>query len=54
MRSPKNWYEFWVRHSSSLQEYLRELREIEAEGVGEDIETSKGQVIRRKATRVAS
>jgi 3-oxoacyl-(acyl-carrier-protein) synthase len=44
------WYEFWVRHSSSLEEYLRELREFEAEGVGVDIETSKGQVIRRKAT----
>jgi len=46
----ENWYEFWVRHSSSLQDYLRDLREFEAEGVGEDIETSKGQVIRRKAT----
>jgi 3-oxoacyl-(acyl-carrier-protein) synthase len=46
----ESWFGFWVRHSSSLQEYLQELREIEAEGVGEDIDTSKGQVIRRKAT----
>ena len=44
------WYEFWVRQPGALEEYLDELREIEAEGVGEDIEASKGQVIRRKAT----
>ena len=44
------WSEFWVRHSDSLAEYLSELRQIEAEGVGIDIEASKGQVIRRKAT----
>ena len=46
----EQWFEFWVWHSEALQDYLRELREIEAEGVGADIETSKGQVIRRKAT----
>ena len=45
-----DWFEFWVRHSDGLQEYLAELRSIEAESVGEDIESSKGQVIRRKAT----
>lgn len=44
------WFQFWVRHSTSLRRYLGELREIEAEGVGEDIDSSKGQVIRRKAT----
>ena len=44
------WYEFWVGYSSSLQDYLRDLREFESEDVGEDIEASKGQVIRRKAT----
>ena len=44
------WAEFWVKHSDNLVEYLAELREIEAEGVGPDIEASKGQVIRRKAT----
>ena len=44
------WYHFWVGHSEALQEYLVELQAIEAEGLGEDIETSKGQVIRRKAT----
>ena len=44
------WYEFWVERSDSLEEYLKELREIEAEGVGLDIEATKGQVIRRKAT----
>jgi len=44
------WFQFWIHHSTSLREYLAELREIEAEGVGEDIDTSKRQVIRRKAT----
>jgi len=44
------WGEFWVEHSDMLVKYLAELREIEAEGVGPDIEASKGQVIRRKAT----
>lgn len=44
------WFEFWIGRSSSLHEYLEELRAIEAEGVGEDIEVSKGQVLRRKAT----
>jgi 3-oxoacyl-[acyl-carrier-protein] synthase II len=46
----ETWYEFWIQYSSSLQDYLKELREFEAEGVGEDIEVTKGQVIRRKAT----
>lgn len=46
----EDWYEFWVWYSEPLKEYLDELRQIEAESVGEDIETSKGQVIRRKAT----
>jgi 3-oxoacyl-[acyl-carrier-protein] synthase II len=46
----EDWYAFWVWHSEALQAYLEELRQIEAEGVGDDIETSKGQVIRRKAT----
>jgi len=44
------WLDFWVRESPSLQDYLKELREIEAQGIGEDIDKGKGSVIRRKAS----
>ena len=44
------WLDFWVRRSPSLREYLERLRSIEAEGVGEDIDKSKGSLIRRKAS----
>jgi 3-oxoacyl-[acyl-carrier-protein] synthase II len=43
------WLDFWVRKSPRLQEYLSRLRQIESEGIGEDIEKGKGSVIRRKA-----
>lgn len=42
------WFHFWVDRSSGLRTYLAEAREIEAESVGADVETSKGNVIRRK------
>ena len=44
------WLDFWVRESPSLQDYLSRLREIESEGIGEDIDKGKGSVIRRKAS----
>jgi 3-oxoacyl-[acyl-carrier-protein] synthase II len=44
------WCEFWIERSDSLRQYLEELREIEAESVGEDIEATKGHLIRRKAS----
>ncbi len=43
------WFRFWIDRSQGLREYLAAARQIEAEGVGVDIETSKGNVIRRKA-----
>lgn len=42
------WLDFWVRRSVGLERFLEELREIEAEGIGGDVEASKGHVIRRK------
>ena len=44
------WLHFWTFRSSGLQAYLAEAREIEAEGVGADVEASKGNVIRRKVS----
>ncbi len=43
------WFAFWVCRSAGLERYLAELREIEAEGIGDDIDASKGHLIRRKA-----
>ena len=42
------WYAFWVKRSDGLRAYLDELLEFEKESVGEDIETGKGHLIRRK------
>ena len=42
------WYAFWVSRSEGLRAYLGELKEIEGEDVGQDIETAKGRLIRRK------
>src|SRR6185436_4516657 len=42
------WFHFWIDHSSGLRDYLAAARQIEAEGVGADVEHSKGNVIRRK------
>ena len=42
------WLDFWVRRSSGLEKYLAELREIESQGIGGDVEAEKGGVIRRK------
>jgi 3-oxoacyl-[acyl-carrier-protein] synthase II len=43
-----DWFGFWVKRSKGLADYLAELRAIESESVGADVETSKGHVIRRK------
>jgi 3-oxoacyl-[acyl-carrier-protein] synthase II len=43
------WFHFWIDHSAGLRDYLAAARQIEAEGVGIDVEGSKGNVIRRKA-----
>ncbi|HEV8631817.1 MAG TPA: beta-ketoacyl synthase N-terminal-like domain-containing protein [Thermoanaerobaculia bacterium] len=43
------WFHFWIERSSGLRQYLAEARVIEAEGVGVDVEHTKGNVIRRKA-----
>jgi 3-oxoacyl-[acyl-carrier-protein] synthase II len=42
------WFHFWVNRSTGLRAYLEEARVIEAESIGADVETSKGNVIRRK------
>jgi 3-oxoacyl-(acyl-carrier-protein) synthase len=42
------WFHFWIHRSQGLRAYLAAAREIEAEGVGVDVEASKGNVIRRK------
>ncbi|GAB4258392.1 MAG: hypothetical protein Kow0092_06040 [Deferrisomatales bacterium] len=44
----EQWYAFWVHRSDGLREYLEELRAIEGESIGGDIEGSKGHLIRRK------
>ena len=48
----ENWYAFWVHRSDGLQQYLDELRQIEAESVLGDIEKGKVQLIRRKSTAI--
>jgi len=42
------WFGFWMRRSEGLAGYLAELRDIEKESIGVDVEMSKGHVIRRK------
>ncbi|MBZ0115090.1 MAG: beta-ketoacyl synthase [Thermoanaerobaculia bacterium] len=42
------WLSFWLTRSVGLRDYLAELGGIESESIGEDVETSKGHVIRRK------
>jgi len=42
------WQLFWLERSDALLSYLDELREIESENIGKDIDASKSQVIRRK------
>jgi len=42
------WHRFWLGRSAGLTDYLTELRQIEGEDIGADIEASKGHVIRRK------
>lgn len=42
------WLTFWTRRSDGLADYLEELRAIESESVGTDIEASKSSVIKRK------
>ncbi|MDY7094465.1 MAG: beta-ketoacyl synthase N-terminal-like domain-containing protein [Acidobacteriota bacterium] len=48
LEASDRWHEFWARHSQGLADFLAELQEIEAEGIGDDVESSKGHVIRRK------
>lgn len=45
------WFAFWIDRSEGLQRYLAELREIEGEGVGENIEAGKKSLIRRKMSQ---
>ena len=42
------WYAFWLDYSEGLTTYLRKIRDIEGISVGDDIEASKGHVIRHK------
>ena len=37
------WYRFWLDRSTGLAAYLEELREIEGEDIGADVEASKGE-----------
>ena len=45
-----DWYAFWVDFSDGLKSYLKRSREIEGEDIGDDIDSGKGSVIRRKAS----
>jgi hypothetical protein len=47
-RTRSEWMSFWLARSIGLRDYLKELRQIESESIGHDVETSKGHVIRRK------
>ncbi|HSR52263.1 MAG TPA: beta-ketoacyl synthase N-terminal-like domain-containing protein [Acidobacteriota bacterium] len=42
------WWDYWTRRSPELQDYLQEVREIEAMDVEGNIEQSKIRVIKRK------
>lgn len=44
----EEWFSAWLPHSEGLNEYLGELREIESQNIGEDVESSKRAMIRRK------
>ena len=43
-----DWLKFWCQRSAGLNAYLNELQAIESESIGDNVETSKGHVIRRK------
>ena len=42
------WLAFWLELSEGLEKYLEELRQIESEGIEGDVESGKGNIIRRK------
>jgi hypothetical protein len=42
------WLAFWLELSEGLEKYLEELRQIESEGIVGDVESEKGNIIRRK------
>jgi hypothetical protein len=42
------WYDFWVNRSEGLVRYLEQLKAIEAESIGDDIESGKRHVMRHK------
>ena len=44
----ERWLHAWLFHSEGLGRYLAESRAIERENIGEDVESSKGALIRRK------
>jgi len=44
----ESWYEFWVRRSDGLHEYLEVLKTIEGENIGGNIDTDKSHQIRHK------
>ncbi len=46
------WYDFWVNHSDGLTQYLKQLKEIEAESITGDIESGKRHIIRRKMAAI--
>ena len=48
----ESWLAFWVNRSDGLRNYLDELKGIEAEGIGSDIEAGKFHLIRRKSAAV--
>jgi 3-oxoacyl-(acyl-carrier-protein) synthase len=42
------WFDFWMRRSAGLEQYLDGFNAIEAEGITDDVERTKLQLIRRK------
>jgi 3-oxoacyl-(acyl-carrier-protein) synthase len=43
-----DWFDFWMRRSDGLAEYLDAFNAIEAQGITDDVERTKLQLIRRK------
>jgi len=42
------WEEFWIGKSDSLGEYLEASRKIQSDGLGEEVQSGKESIIRRK------
>lgn len=48
------WFDFWARRSSTLAQYLEELKAIESHGVGDDVAKGKMKLMRDKRRNLAA